>query len=368
MSRLLYSSILKPIFFRMDPEKAHHVVIDGLSAAGKVPGLNGLMHAMYGVAKSPELATELFGLQFPHPVGLAAGLDKNGKAADGFSSIGFGFAEVGTVTPKGQAGNEQPRLFRLPPDEALINRMGFNNDGTAAMAERLARRKISRIPIAVNIGKNKTTPNELAHEDYQACIRDLYTYGDFFVVNISSPNTPDLRDLQHGEELKNLLGAVREEMGAQAAKIGTKTKPVLVKIAPDMTDEQLELTVDSIMESGVSGIIATNTTLSRSGLKHSNAKESGGLSGKPLRDRSTDVIRAVYRQTGGQLPIIGSGGIFTPQDAYDKIRAGAALVEIYTALIYKGPGLLRELTNGLKECLHKDGYRNIAEAVGADHR
>lgn len=351
----------------MDPEKAHHLVIDSLAAGAVVPGLNGLLHAMYGVAKSPELATELFGLQFPHPVGLAAGLDKNGKAADGFSSIGFGFAEVGTVTPKGQAGNEQPRLFRLPPDEALINRMGFNNEGTAAMAEKLSRRKINRIPIAVNIGKNKTTPNELAHEDYQICIRDLYTYGDFFVVNISSPNTPDLRDLQHGEELRNLLNTVKKEMNAQAAKEGKKTKPVLVKIAPDMTDEQLELTVATIVESGVSGIIATNTTLSRKGLQHSNAGQAGGLSGKPLRDRSTEVIRAVYRQTGGKLPIIGSGGIFTAQDAYDKIRAGASLVEIYTALIYKGPGLLRELTNGLKECLRKDGYRNIAEAVGADH-
>ncbi|KRE54475.1 dihydroorotate dehydrogenase (quinone) [Paenibacillus sp. Soil522] len=351
----------------MDPEKAHHLVIDGLAAGAVVPGLNGLMHAMYGVAKSPELETQLFGLQFPHPVGLAAGLDKNGKAADGFSSVGFGFAEVGTVTPKGQAGNEQPRLFRLPPDEALINRMGFNNDGTAAMAEKLSRRKINRIPIAVNIGKNKTTPNELAHEDYRTCIRDLYTYGDFFVVNISSPNTPDLRDLQHGEELRNLLSAVKKEMNAQAAKEGKKTKPVLVKIAPDMTDEQLELTVATIVESGVSGIIATNTTLSRKGLQHSNAGQAGGLSGKPLRDRSTEVIRAIYRQTGGQLPIIGSGGIFTAQDAYDKIRAGASLVEIYTALIYKGPGLLRELTNGLKECLRKDGYRNIAEAVGADH-
>lgn len=365
---MLYSSILKPIFFRMDPEKAHHLVIDGLAAGGKVPGLNGIMNAMYGVVKSPELATELFGLSFPHPIGLAAGLDKNGMAADGFSSVGFGFAEVGTVTPKEQLGNDQPRLFRLPSDEALINRMGFNNDGTAAMAERLARRKISRIPIAVNIGKNKTTPNELAHEDYQTCIRDLYAYGDFFVVNISSPNTPDLRDLQHGDELRRLLSSVKQEINTQASKSGKKAKPVLVKIAPDMTEEQLALTVDTIMESGVSGIIATNTTLSREGLGHANAREAGGLSGKPLKDRSTEVIRSVYRQTGGQLPIIGSGGIFTAQDAYDKIRAGASLVEIYTALIYKGPGVLRELTNGLKECLHKDGYRNIAEAVGADHR
>jgi len=365
---MLYTSILKPIFFKMDPETAHHIVVDGLEMAGKLPGVNSVLHAMYGVGSSPELETELFGLTFPHPVGLAAGLDKNGTSTDGFSSIGFGFAEVGTVTPKGQSGNEQPRLFRLPPDEALINRMGFNNKGTTAMAEKLSHRKINRIPIAVNIGKNKVTPNELAHEDYQACIRDLYSYGDFFVVNISSPNTPDLRALQHGDELRTLLGAVIEEMDTQAKRSQSARKPVLVKIAPDMTDEQLELTVETIAASGVSGIIATNTTLSRDGLQHANASETGGLSGKPLRERSTAIIRKIYKQTNGTLPIIGSGGIFTAQDAYDKIRAGASMVEIYTALIYKGPGVLRELTNGLKECLRKDGYNHISQAVGAEHR
>ncbi len=365
---LLYSSLLKPIFFKMDPEKAHHLVIDGMAACGKVPGLGALMNGMYGVPDIPELRTKVLGISFPHPVGLAAGLDKNGVAADGFSSIGLGFAEVGTVTPKGQAGNPQPRLFRLPPDEALINRMGFNNHGADAMAASLARRKINRIPIAVNIGKNKDTPNELAHEDYQACIRTLYDFGDFFVVNISSPNTQGLRDLQHGDELKKLLDAVMTEMEAQARKRGKETKKVLVKIAPDMSDDQLSHTVATIMDSRVSGIIATNTTLSRDGLSHAHAGETGGLSGRPLTRRSTEVIAAVYRQTGGRLPIIGSGGIFTAQDAYDKIRAGASLVEIYTALIYKGPGLQRELTSGLVECLRKDGYRNIAEAVGADHR
>lgn len=365
---MLYKSLLKPFFFKMDPEKAHHLVIDGLAAGGRMPGLTRVMRAMYGVPDSPELRTELLGLTFPHPVGLAAGLDKNGKAPDGFSSIGFGFAEVGTVTPKGQAGNDLPRLFRLPPDEALINRMGFNNDGAEAMAASLSRRKIHSIPIAVNIGKNKVTPNEQAHEDYQACIRMLYDFGDFFVVNISSPNTQGLRDLQHGDELRKLLEAVMDEVKGQAAARKAKAKKVLVKIAPDMSDDQLQHTVATIMDSEISGIIATNTTLSREGLSHANAGETGGLSGKPLRDRSTAVIRAVYRQTGGQLPIIGSGGIFTAQDAYDKIRAGASLVEIYTALIYKGPELLRELTSGLKECMRKDGYRHIAEAVGADHR
>ncbi|SFE98623.1 dihydroorotate oxidase A [Paenibacillus catalpae] len=365
---MLYSSILKPALFQMDPEKAHHLVIDGLHTAGRVPGMNGMLHAMYGVADAPELAVDLFGIHFPHPVGLAAGLDKNGVAADGFSSIGFGFAEVGTVTPKGQPGNELPRLFRLPSDEALINRMGFNNEGAEAMARKLSQRKIHRIPIAVNVGKNKATPNERAHEDYRSCIQVLYPHGDFFVVNISSPNTPDLRALQHGDELRTLLGEVLEEIGLQASKLGSKAKPVLVKIAPDMTDEQLELTVSTIKDSGVSGIIASNTTISREGLTHPNAKETGGLSGLPLRERSTEVVRAVYRQTEGKLPIIGSGGIFTAEDAYAKIRAGASLVEIYTALIYKGPGVLRELTNGLKERLRKDGYRNISEAVGADHR
>ncbi|WP_020616908.1 quinone-dependent dihydroorotate dehydrogenase [Paenibacillus daejeonensis] len=365
---MLYSKMAKPALFRMDPEKAHHLVIDGLQTAGKVPGMLPLLKSMYGVESIPELASEVFGLQFPLPVGLAAGLDKNAKAVDGFSSIGFGFAEVGTVTPKPQAGNELPRLFRLPPDEALINRMGFNNDGTEAMRQSLASRRVQSIPIAVNIGKNKVTPNEQAHEDYIACIRALYEYGDFFVVNISSPNTPDLRALQHGDELKQLLGAVRGEMDAQGAARGQAAKPVLVKIAPDMTAEQLEYTVDTIHQSGVSGIIATNTTLGREGLKHPHATEAGGLSGRPVRELSTQVIRSVYSQTGGRLPIIGSGGIFDAGDAYDKICAGASLVEIYTALIYKGPEVLRELNRGLLERLRRDGFNRLSEAVGSGHR
>ncbi|WP_219837903.1 quinone-dependent dihydroorotate dehydrogenase [Paenibacillus sp. R14(2021)] len=365
---MLYSKVAKPYFFRMDAEKAHHLVIDGLHTASRVPGVPAFMRAMYGVPEAKELEMGVFGLHFAHPIGLAAGLDKNAKAVDMFANIGFSFAEVGTVTPKGQAGNDLPRLFRLPSDEALVNRMGFNNDGAAAMAERLAKDTNRRIPIAVNIGKNKTTPNELAHEDYRACLQQLYTYGDFFVVNISSPNTPDLRALQHGDELRLLLSTVMEEMGKQAGKSGAARKPVLVKIAPDMTDEQLGYTVDTIVASGVNGIIATNTTISRDGLQHANSRETGGLSGKPLRERSTAVVREVYRLTGGKMPIIGSGGIFTASDAYDKIRAGASLVEIYTGLIYKGPELLRELADGLKAYLRRDGFKSIVEAIGADHR
>lgn len=364
---MLYRHLGKPIFFKLDPEKAHHLVIGGLHTAAKVPGMVPLMRGMYGTSKAPELSTELFGVPFPSPVGLAAGLDKNADAVEGFSAIGFGFMEVGTVTPKAQPGNEQPRLFRLPPEEALINRMGFNNRGAEGMAERLAALKYRPIPVAVNIGKNKITPNEDAHLDYKHCISVLYPYADFFVVNISSPNTPDLRNLQHGNELSVLLEAVKEEMAVQAKRHG-KSKAVLVKIAPDVSDDELEFMVATIQNSGVSGLIATNTTISREGLTHANAKETGGLSGKPLRDRSTDIISRVYRQTGGKLPIIGSGGIFTAADAYEKIRAGASLVEIYTALIYEGPEINRKLHSGLRELLRRDGFAHISEAVGADHR
>ncbi|GAB6926395.1 quinone-dependent dihydroorotate dehydrogenase [Paenibacillus sp. JCM 10914] len=364
---MLYRNIGKPIFFKMDPEKAHHLVVGGLGRASGVVGADTVMRGMYGVSETPDLAVDLFGLHFATPVGLAAGLDKNAQAVKGFSSIGFGFMEVGTVTPKGQPGNEQPRLFRLPPDQALINRMGFNNEGAAAMADRLSALKGKRIPLAVNIGKNKATPNEKANDDYQACIQALYPYGDFFVVNISSPNTPDLRSLQHGSELSSLLEAVMTEMSRQAAIHGD-AKSVLVKIAPDVSDEELEFMVDTISASGVSGIIATNTTLSREGLTHGHAKETGGLSGMPLRQRSTEIVSRIYKQTGGALPIIGSGGIFTAQNAYDKIRAGASLVEIYTALIYEGPEINRKLHAGLRKLLARDGFSHISEAVGADHR
>ncbi|WP_211747661.1 quinone-dependent dihydroorotate dehydrogenase [Paenibacillus sp. Marseille-Q4541] len=364
---MLYRNFGKPFFFAMDAEKAHHLVIGGLNKAGRVPGGANLLRSMYRVRETADLATDLFGLHFPSPVGLAAGLDKNGEAVAGFSSIGFGFMEVGTVTPEAQPGNDKPRLFRLPQDEALVNRMGFNNQGAAAMATKLSALKDRPIPIGINIGKNKVTANEDAPLDYRKCIQMLYPYADFFVVNISSPNTPDLRSLQHGSELSELLAAVMDQMKKESQKSGA-SKPVLVKIAPDVTEVELKYMVDTISKSGVSGIIATNTTISREGLTHENAKETGGLSGKPLRDRSTEIISQIYRQTGGKLPIIGSGGIFTSKDAYDKIKAGASLVEIYTALIYEGPEINQRLHAGLRELLRKDGYRHISEAVGADHR
>ncbi|MFC5470031.1 quinone-dependent dihydroorotate dehydrogenase [Cohnella suwonensis] len=368
MSNLLLYQLAKPFLFKMDPEAAHHLIIDGMGAAAKIPGMPAMLSATWGTKATPELAVDLFGLHFHHPIGLAAGLDKNAKAVTGLSRVGLSFMEVGTVTPKGQAGNEQPRLFRLPPDEALINRMGFNNDGADVMAERLAKLGRRRIPLAVNIGKNKLTPNENAADDYRECVLKLFPYGDFFVVNISSPNTPDLRALQHGDELRGLLDAVKDEMEKQATSRGELPKPILVKVAPDNSEEQLAYMAEAIQLSGMSGIIATNTTIGRDGLTHGNAGETGGLSGRPLTKRSTEVVRSLYAMTNGKLPIIGSGGIFTAADAYEKIKAGASLVEVYTAMIYKGPGLLKELHKGLLRLLKQDGYTRITQAVGADHR
>lgn len=366
---MLYKYIAKPVLFRMDPEQAHHMTIGGLSATASIPGGLATLRGLYGVPRCPEMETELWGIVFPNPIGLAAGLDKNAKAVPGFSSIGFGFMEVGTVTPKPQAGNELPRLFRLPSDMALINRMGFNNVGVLQMAENLRGAEGKRrIPLAINIGKNKTTPNEQAEEDYRACIRALYGFGDFFVVNISSPNTPDLRNLQHGDDLSRLLAAVMEEMGAQHKKHNGAAKPVLVKIAPDLKEEEIAYMIETIRKSGVSGVIVSNTTISREGLTHPHRGEAGGLSGKPLTERSTRLIHRIYAATDGKLPIIGSGGIFSAQDAYEKIRAGASLVEVYTALIYEGPGLLRNINHGLRELLRRDGFTRISQAVGAAHR
>ncbi|MDP5274559.1 quinone-dependent dihydroorotate dehydrogenase [Chengkuizengella axinellae] len=365
---MLYQKIVKPVFFKMDPEKAHHVTMDGMRMANKIPGALSILNALYGVPEKEELSQRLWNIKFSNPVGLAAGLDKNAIAVQGFSSIGFGFMEVGTVTPKAQPGNEQPRLFRLPQDEALINRMGFNNEGADSMAHHLQKVYTKKVPIAVNIGKNKITPNEDAVRDYQACIKRLYTYGDFFVVNISSPNTPNLRELQHGDELNQLLQAVMDEMKAQHEKYGKDSKPVLVKIAPDLSDQELEMTIKSIVNHHISGVIATNTTVSREGLSHPHAKETGGLSGKNLLHPSTEIIRKIYKISEGKIPIIGSGGIFTAEDAYEKIRAGASLVEIYTSLIYKGPSVVREINAGLLNLLKRDGYKHISEAVGAEHK
>lgn len=352
----------KKFLFRLDPERAHDWTIQTLSKARYIPGGLAAVRAMYGVRGGGGLETEVCGIRFPNPIGLSAGLDKNGTCADAFAAIGFGFVEVGTVTPKAQPGNDRPRLFRLIEEEALINRMGFNNVGAEAMRDNLASYTVP-VPLLINIGKNKTTPNEIAYEDYISNLETLYGSGQAFVVNVSSPNTPGLRSLQQGSDMRELLLQLVDRRQSLAGE--EPPKPIFVKIAPDLSDEELADTVSAVRASGVDGIVATNTTISRDAVAHHPlARESGGLSGKPLREKSTAMIRDVYRATEGQLPIIGSGGIFTAEDAYEKIRAGASLVQVYTALIYEGPGLVRKLAEGLKEKLKADGFANVSEAVG----
>ena len=360
---MLYARVLKPLLFRLDAEDAHHLTLEGLALAGRVPLLPQGLAVLLG-ARAPELEQTLWGQRFTSPLGLAAGLDKNAGAVPLFSALGFGFLEVGTVTPRPQPGNPRPRLFRLPGDGALINRMGFNNLGAEVVARRLAARPRGTVPVWANIGKNKDTPNERAADDYRAGVRLLYPQADAFVVNVSSPNTPGLRALQAGDELRALLAEVRAEVEAQRVRTLRPAPPVLVKIAPDLTPEAHEASVQAAVEVGVQGLVVSNTTLSREGLTHSHRDEVGGLSGAPLKERSTAMIRATRRLT--DLPIVGVGGVFTAADAYEKIRAGASLVEVYTALIYKGPSLVREINAGLVGLLARDGFTNVAEAVGTD--
>ena len=296
------------------------------------------------VYESKKIEREVFGIKFKNPVGLAAGFDKNGEYVEAFSGLGFGFIEVGTVTPLPQPGNEKPRMFRLPEDEALINRMGFNNKGVEVMAERLRRLKIKapEIVIGGNIGKNKVTPNENAVNDYVICFDKLFDVVDYFVVNVSSPNTPGLRELQEKEPLKALLNTLQQRNSKNNI-----SRPILLKIAPDLTNEQLDDIVEIVQETGIAGVIASNTTLGRQGLQNNFKSEMGGLSGKPLTLRSTEVIRYLAQKSNQSFPIIGVGGIHSAQDAKDKMAAGASLVQLYTGFIYEGPGLIKRICKGL---------------------
>ena len=314
-----------------------------LSFAYSVGMLRSILKACY-VVKHPKLERTLWGLTFPNPVGLAAGFDKDAKYTDALACLGFGFVEIGTVTPRPQPGNPKPRLFRLPADKALINRMGFNNDGAEAAAHRLKTRK-ERIIIGGNIGKNKDTPNEQAADDYEKCFRELYDAVDYFVVNVSSPNTPGLRELQDKEPLTELLNRL------QAINRQYHHKPILLKIAPDLTNEQLDDIIDIVRITELAGIVATNTTISRNGLITEvgivNETGAGGLSGLPLKQRATEVIRYIHSRSNAEIPIIASGGIFTPADAQEKLDAGASLVQVYTGFIYEGPGIAKKICNGL---------------------
>jgi dihydroorotate dehydrogenase len=336
----MYKSIIRPILFNFDPEKIHNFTFFCLKLADKIPGLSYIIKKGFEV-KHPSLEKEVFGIKFPSPIGLAAGLDKNAEAFDILGYLGFGFVEIGTLTPVEQPGNPKPRAFRLKKDKALINRMGFNNSGVEEAIKRLKKKK-SKVIIGGNIGKNKITSNEDAVNDYIKTFNSLYPYVDYFAVNISSPNTPNLRELQDKEPLKNLL----ESLQMQNQKTG-KPKPILLKIAPDLSNAQLNDIIEIVKSTGTSGIIATNTTIERNGLSY--PKEfvekigTGGLSGKPLKDRSTEVIKYIVKKSNFTIPVIGVGGIMKAEDAIEKINAGASLVQIYTGFIYEGPALIKKI-------------------------
>lgn len=346
----MYKFFIRPILFLIRPENVHHFTFRFLQIISAVPGVKPLLRRLFDF-QHPKLERKILGLTFKNPVGLAAGFDKDAKLIDELACFGFGFIEIGTVTPKPQIGNEKPRLFRLPQDQALINRMGFNNEGVLAAIERLKKRSAD-VLVGGNIGKNKTTLNEQASDDYGYCFESLYPYVDYFVVNVSSPNTPGLRELQEKEPLKKLLTNVRS---LSAAK--DQPKPILLKIAPDLSVEQLDDVIQILKETGTDGIIATNTTLSREGLitHDDDVKKigAGGLSGKPLLEKATSVIRYLRSQMGPGYPIIGVGGIMTPEDALEKLNAGADLVQIYTGFIYEGPVIVKRINKMLAVTLKR---------------
>lgn len=340
----MYKSLVRPLLFLFDPEKIHAFTFGFLRVLAAVPGALSVIRLLHQV-RDPRLERVVFGVRFQNPVGLAAGFDKDAKLIDALAGFGFGFIEIGTLTPKGQPGNEKPRLFRLREDGAIINRMGFNNEGVLHAVKRLKNKK-TNVVIGGNIGKNKATPNELAFEDYNYCFEALYPHVDYFVVNVSSPNTPGLRQLQEKEPLKKLLLHVR---GLSQAK--EKPKPVLLKIAPDLTVEQLDDIIDVLKETKLEGVIATNTTISREMLRTSKERidqiGAGGLSGKPLTKKSTEIISYLRKSLGADFSIIGVGGIMNPQDAIEKLQGGADLIQVYSGFIYEGPGLIKAINKAI---------------------
>ncbi|MBC7921424.1 MAG: quinone-dependent dihydroorotate dehydrogenase [Ferruginibacter sp.] len=340
----MYKRLIRPLLFRFDAERVHHGVFALVGFLFKIPFVPALFRRAC-LLEDPRLEREVFGLKFRNPVGIAAGFDKNAELTDELAAMGFGFVEIGTLTPRPQPGNDKPRLFRLRKDQALINRLGFNNRGTAAAVKKLAGRQ-SDIVIGGNIGKNKATPNDEAVADYLASFDALYEVVDYFAVNVSSPNTPNLRALQEKEPLRQLLAAIQ-------ARNQTKPhpKPVLLKIAPDLTNGQLDDIIDIVLATRIAGVIATNTTVDRNALETGTdevtAIGAGGLSGRPLAARATEVIRYLHRQSNGAFPIIGVGGILSPRDALDKLAAGASLVQLYTGFVYEGPTLAKRINRAL---------------------
>ena len=376
---------LRPFLFAGDAEKVHERMLSSVEIVSKIPGFLPLLRSQF-LDENPLLHTQLFDKTLNNPIGLAAGFDKDGRIHPALFALGFGFVEIGTVTPRPQEGNPRPRLFRLREDHAVINRMGFNNQGAWKMAERLVANtlkiksadadifelsedypaNIASGMLGINIGKNKDTSLEKATDDYVSALSTLHPFAEYFTLNISSPNTEDLRNLQEKEALRILLDSVcarRDELDRNHSR----NTPLLVKLAPDLDQDALGNTIRVIQEFSIQGVIATNTTIERPELKSKYRTETGGLSGKPLQKRSTAMIRTLFAELGADIPIIGVGGIFNGADAYEKIRAGAAAVQIYTALIYEGPGLVRKVKEELANLLESDGYKSVSEAVGADH-
>ncbi len=342
----MYKFILRPFFFLLDAERVHHLTFRLIRLLSNI-GFSSIFKSIYTVT-DPRLEREVFGLKFPNPVGLAAGFDKDAVLYNELSDFGFGFIEIGTLTPKPQEGNPKKRLFRLKKDEAIINRMGFNNKGVFDAVEKL--KKKHRVLIGGNIGKNKATPNNMAIKDYLICFDALFEHVDYFVVNVSSPNTPGLRELQDKEPLTQLLTEMKKENKKVAKKNeGAREKPILLKIAPDLTNDQLLDIIKIVDTTKIDGIIATNTTLSREGLKADLvfSEEKGGLSGKPLKNRSTEVIRFLSEKSGKSFPIIGVGGIHSAEDAIEKLEAGASLVQLWTGFVYEGPSLVKKINKAL---------------------
>lgn len=356
---MIYRTVVRPILFKIDPEASHEAALAILGAAGPIMSHLGMVGTR---ARDPRLATTVCGITFPSPLGLAGGFDKAAQALWAWPALGFGFVEVGTVTAQPQPGNPRPRLFRLAEDAALVNRLGFNSPGADAMAKRLAavRRRPYAVPLGVNIGRSRAVGNESAPDDYAYSFDKLHAFADFLVANLSSPNTPGLRTLQARAAIVPLL----DRLAARNRALGEK--PLFVKVAPDLTDEEMEEIV-SVIGGRAHGLVATNTTMRREGLRAAARNEPGGVSGRPLGDLSTRVIRTLYRLTRGRVPIIGVGGIFNAHDAYEKIKAGAALIEIYTGFVYEGPAAPRRILRGLRDLLARDGFTSIAQAVGAEH-
>ena len=361
----LYRHLIRPVLFTQDAEEAHQRTIRALGWVSRHELACDALESFFG---APALPLEVLGLKFPNPVGLAAGMDKYAEALPAWTALGFGFTELGAVTWHPQPGNPPPRLFRAIADEAIVNRMGFNNPGAEALAQKLSEWRAldcwPKRPVGINLGKSKSTPLDQAPEDYANSFRVLLPEVDFFVVNVSSPNTPGLRQLQRGAALDEILAAVQEAQGQES-----EPKPILVKVAPDLSFEELDEILELVGRREIAGIVATNTTVTRPETRDADLQriyaEPGGLSGRPLRMRSTEVVRHLYRQTRGKLPIIGVGGIFSAADAWDKITAGASLIQLYTGLVYEGPGVVSTVVRGLLAQMEAEGLSDLRQAVGS---